>query len=113
MAPVRRKIIRSLPAKLGRPLSGRAPLKENLLRLYVREGKSIREVAEVLGVSKDSVYRTLKRYGIEARTNVKRSGLREYPLEKLEIGVKKKGIRGLARELGIHENTLRNYLRKA
>jgi len=54
----------------------------------------------------------LKAYGIEARAKTKRSQLRDFPREKLKSQVSKKGIRGLARELGIHENTLRNYLKK-
>jgi len=33
--------------------------------------------------------------------------------EKLLAEVAEKGLRGLARELEIHENTLRNYLKKA
>ena len=99
--------------KLGRPPSGTDPSKNVLLRLYTGEGKSIREIGDALNCSKDIVARTLKAYGIEARANTKRSRLRDFPKEKLLAKVAKKGLRGLARELGIHENTLRNYLKKA
>jgi DNA-binding CsgD family transcriptional regulator len=99
-------------AGAGRPPSGLAPRKSDLLRLYVKKGKSIREVAESLGCSKDMVNRALKAHRIEARVNIKRSQLRHFPKEKLLVEVAKKGLRGLARELGIHENTLRNYLKK-
>jgi DNA-binding CsgD family transcriptional regulator len=97
----------------GRPPSGLAPSKKVLLRLYAEEGKSIREIGETLSCSKDMVARALKAYGIEARSNAKRSQLRDFPREKLVLQVSEKGIRGLARELRIHENTLRNYLKKA
>ena len=99
--------------KRGRPPSGLAPSKNVLLRLYTEEGKSIREVAEALRISKDMVYRALRSHEIEIRTNVKRSKLKDFSLDKLKSEVEKKGIRGLAKELEIHENTLRNYFKKA
>ena len=70
---------RARGARTGRPPSGMAPSKNVLYRLYSREGKSIREIGEALNCSKDMVARTLKAYGIEARTNVKRSQLRDFP----------------------------------
>jgi len=100
-------------ARRGRPPSGVAPSKKVLLRFYTEEGKSIREIGESLNCSKDMVARALKAHGIEARANVKRSQLRDFPKEALLSLVSDKGIRGLARELGIHENTLRNYLKRA
>jgi transposase-like protein len=109
---MQRKNPRTQKVKLGRPPSGRAPSKKVLLRLYAEEGKSIRQIGETLNCSKDMVARALKAYGIEARAKTKRSQLRDFPREKLKSQVSKKGIRGLARELGIHENTLRNYLKK-
>jgi DNA-binding CsgD family transcriptional regulator len=47
-------------AKPGRPPSGHAPSKKDLLRLYVRGGKSIREIGETLNCSKDMVAMTEK-----------------------------------------------------
>lgn len=99
-------------ARRGRPPSGRAPSKKVLLRLYAEEGRSIREIGETLDCSKDMVARSLKAYGIEARANAKRSQLRDFPREKLLAELAKKGLRGFARELQIHENTLRNYLKR-
>jgi len=98
--------------KLGRPFSRRSPTKRVLLRLYDREGKSIREIGETLQCSKDMVARALKSYGIEVRSNIKRSKLRNFPKEMLLSRITRQGISGLARELDIHENTLRNYLKK-
>lgn len=95
----------------GRPPSGRAPSKKDLLRLYAEERKSIREIAEDLGYSKDMVARALRSYGIHARTNASRSRLRTIDLSVLEEAVRDKGIRGYARELGINEGTLRHHLK--
>ena len=96
---------------LGRPPSGKAPSNRDLVRLYVNEGKAIREVAEALGCSKDMVARALKAYGIEARTNAKRSGLIQYGAKVLETLVKEKGIRGTAKELGVSPSTLSRFMR--
>jgi DNA-binding CsgD family transcriptional regulator len=91
------------------------PLKtdrKTLKRLYVGRGLSIREIASRLGLHPHTVHYHLRRYGIETRTGAKRSALRKVKLETLEEGVKEKGVRGYARELGVHENTLRRYLRE-
>ena len=95
----------------GRPAIGKKPDKKELKRLYVKESKSIREVAEEFRCSKDMVYRTLKEYGIEIRTNKRRSKLEKYRLSELERGIKVKGIRGYARELRVDESTLRHHLK--
>jgi len=96
--------------KRGRPFSGKTPAKNDLVRLYVKRGKSIREVAEALCCSKDMVSRALKACESQARTKAKRSKLRKYPLVVLKAGVKRKGKRGLARNIGVDESTLRHHL---
>jgi len=96
--------------KKGRPPIGKKPSKACLKRLYINESKSIREVAEILGCSKDMVYRALMEYRIVRRSNECRSKLRSYKLITLKKGIEEKGIRGFASELGVHENTLRHYL---
>ena len=103
--------LKSRQARPGRPPSGLAPSKKVLLRLYADEGKSIREIGEILNCSKDMIARALSTYGIEARTNASRSRLRKIELSVLEEGVRDKGIRGYARELGITEGTLRHHLK--
>lgn len=100
-----------LKAKRGKPTIGKRPEKTELKKLYVKESKSIREIAEILGCSKDMVYRALHEYKIELRPGFNRSKLRKYKLSDLEKGISEKGIRGYAKELGVHENTLRYYLR--
>lgn len=110
MARIRYKEALGLKVGRGRPSTGKQPAKEDLVHLYVREGKSIREIAEILGCKKDVVHYWLKKYGIETRTKAKRSKLLKYSLSELKEGIKKKGIRGHARELGIDESTLRHHL---
>ena len=105
------KQIASLKGRGGRPPYKKKPSKDDLRRLYKAEDRSVREIADLLGCSKDIVFRCLKEYQIEARTNVRRSFLRQYDLANLEAGVREKGIRGLARELAIDESTLRHHLR--
>jgi transposase len=95
----------------GRPVSGKQPKEEDLRRLYVEEARSIREVAQFLAVPKDTVARALKKYRIPARPNASRSRLRCYSLSGLQADIKAKGIRGLARELGIAEGTIRHHLK--
>ncbi len=96
----------------GRPSIGMKPERKELLNLYIKESKSIREVAEVLGCSKDMVYRSLKEYGIERRQGLKRSILRDYKPSYLRKEVKEKGSEQVANELGITTRTLRKYTKK-
>ena len=111
MARIKYQEAAGLLVKRGRPPANQAPAKENLIRLYVKEGKSIREVAAVLCCSKDAVHRALKKYGIKARSNASRSKLRTIPLRDLEAAIREKGIRGTARDMGIDEGTVRYHLK--
>lgn len=99
-------------ARAGRPPSGKAPSKNDLLRLYVRGKKSIRGVAEALGVSKDMVYRGLRDYGIVSRSHTWGPKLEKYDLEFLEELVKKQGFRQGAKNLGVDKSTLFRYLKR-
>ena len=107
MAIIERQSTKTRQAGAGRPRSGKSPSKKVLLRLYVEEEKSIREIGEALNCSKGKVARALKAYGIEARINASRSRLRTIELSVLEEAVRDRGIRGYARELGITEGALR------
>ncbi|MCJ7588908.1 MAG: hypothetical protein MUQ00_13560 [Candidatus Aminicenantes bacterium] len=100
-----------MEVKRGRPPTGPAPSKADLVKLYVKEGRSVRDVAAVLGCTKDSVHRALAGYGIKARSKARRSGLRTIRLQDLKSAVKDKGLRGTARDLGINEGTLRHHLK--
>ena len=94
----------------GRPAEDR-PKKSELRRLYINEGRSIREVAEILGISKDKVYRTLKKNGINRRSKVRRSKLEQYSLEYIKEKIKKEGMGGAADSLRVSRQFLRRHLK--
>ena len=102
-----------LKVKKGKPAIGKKPSNAELKRLYVKESRSIREVAKILGCSKDMIYRELKEYEIERRPGFKRSKLRNYMPSYLRKEVKEKGSEQVARELGITTRTLRKYTDKS
>lgn len=62
---------------------------------------------------KDILYLALREYGIERRPNLSRFKLRKYKLSILEKRVREKGVRECVQELGVHNNTLRYYLKRA
>ena len=97
--------------KPGRPSIGNKPDKKELIKLYIKETKSIREIAEHLGCSKDFVYRGLKENGIERRPGFNRSRLRIYDLAYLKREIKKKGYKEFALELGVDVSTLRKHIK--
>ena len=111
MARIKYQEAIGIEVKRGRPPAGPTPSKADLIKLYVREGRSVRDVAAVLGTTKDAVHRALKRYGIEARTNAARSKLRTIPIPDLKAAIRDKGIRGLAKDMGVDEGTIRHYLK--
>ena len=97
--------------KPGRPSMGNQPEKKELIKLYIKESKSIREIAEHLGCSKDMVYRSLEEYKIERRPGYNRSKLRIYDLALLKRESKKKGYKEFALELGVDVSTLRKHIK--
>jgi len=112
MARIKYQEAAGLEVKRGRPPAGPATSKSDLVKLYVKEGRSVREVAAALGCSKDAVHRGLRKYGIKARAGARRgSALLKYRLADLKTAVRERGIRGYARELGINEGTLRHHLK--
>jgi len=111
MARIKYQEAAGLIVKRGRPPAGPAPSKADLVRLYVKEGRAVRDVAAVLGCSKDAVHRALRTYGIAARSSARRSRLRTIPLRDLEAAIRAKGISGTARDLGVDEGTVRHYLK--
>lgn len=98
---------------MTKPGIGPKPTKAELKRLYVKESRSVRNIAELLGCSKDMVYRALQEYGIERREHTqKRSRLSEFDLMTLKREIKAKGFNQVATELGVHNTTLRRYVEK-
>lgn len=102
----------STNVKLGRPKISKNPSKVELQRLYIKDGKSIRQIAAILGLHPDTIHYWLKKYEIRIRSRAKRSKLRKYNHSIIDKGIKEHGIRGYARKLGVHENTLRHYLKR-
>jgi len=94
----------------GRPV-GDKPKESELQRFYVKEKRSIREVAEILGVSKDKVFRALEDYGIGRRAKARKSKLERYSLEFIRGMIKKEGMGRTADSLGVSRQFLRRYLR--
>jgi len=112
MARIKYKEAAGLEVKRGRPSIGPAPAKEQLVKLYTKERRSVRDIAAILGCSKDMVFRSLKKYGIAARAGAKRrSFLLKYRLTDLKTAVRERGLRGYARELGINPSTLIHHLK--
>jgi len=99
-----------LEVKRGRPPIGPPPSKADLVRLYVKEGRSIRDVAAALGCSKDAVHKALQAYGIKVRPPAKRSRLRKLDQGKLFADLAEKGIDRTAESWGIPMRTLTEYL---
>lgn len=112
MARIKYKEAFELEPGRGKPSIGMKPSEPELRKLYIKESKSIREVAEVLNCSKDMVYRALKEYEIERNPGFKRSKLREYKHKELRRKAKEIGASILAEELGVHVTTLRRYMKK-
>jgi len=102
--------IKAKKRRPGRP-AGDKPKKSELQHLYVKEGRSIREVAQILGISKDKVYRALEVYGINRRSQVRRSRLEQYSLKHIREKIEKVGMGKAADSLGISRQFLRRYLR--
>ena len=97
----------------GKPAKGKKPSLVDLQRLYVKEQRSIRDIAELLGCSKDAVYRALREYGIETRSHTRESKLDRYSPKDIRKRVEKEGIVKVAGTLGISRQTLWEYLKKS
>ena len=101
-----------LEARRGKSAIGMRPEKAELKKLYIKESKSIREIATIIGCSKDMVYRSLQESAIERRPHTKLSKLSKYSLEELQDIIAREGIRGAARSLGVGYTTLRLYMKR-
>lgn len=97
--------------KTGRPPSGKMPSRAILVRLYVKEGRAIRDVAAAVGCSRDMIHRALKEYGIAVRSNARRSRLRDVNLALILADIKTKGIVATAKALNVDPATLRHHVK--
>ena len=96
--------------KRGRPRIGPTPSKADLVRLYIREGRSVREVARILGVTKDAIHRALKANEMPSRTPAKRSRLRDLDQTALFSDIVLFGVNKTAERRNIPLRTLKDYL---
>ena len=111
MARIKYKEAAGLEAARGKPSKGGKPKESELRRLYIKESRSIREVAKAFRCSKDMVYRSLKEYRIELRSKTRRSQLRVYELDYLRGEIDSKGYKQVAADLGVGITTLRDYMK--
>ena len=98
--------------KPGRPSIGKKPDKSELTKLYIKEIKSIREIAKLLNCSKDMVHRSLKEHGIDRRPKIKSSVLSVLEIDKIRAMVKDMGLRKTSKILGISHVSLWEYLKR-
>jgi len=110
MVRIKYKEAAGIDVKRGRPAKGKKPTKSDLKKFYIKESNSIREIATILGCSKDMVYRALKEYGIERKSNKKRSKLRHLDISTIRKKVDNSGITKAAQELGVDIRTLKKYI---
>lgn len=99
-----------LEVKRGRPLKGTAPNKEELVRLYNKEGNTAEEVGQIFGCSQDTILRLLERFGVRQKESVNK--LKKYSLKDLKERIAKKGAAKVAYELGVDRTTLYRNIRK-
>lgn len=114
MAKIKYQEALGLVVKRGKPPIGNKPDKGELQKLYVNEARSIREIAGLVGCTKDMVYRALGEYKIKKRerSKTKQSQLSSYPLSQLEEKIAKHGYRRAAEELGVGSSTLYFYVKR-
>jgi hypothetical protein len=112
MARIKYQEAAGLEVKRGRPPSGPPPGKGELIKLYVKEGRAVRDVAAALGCSKDAVHRALKKFGIEVRPPAKRSRLWKVDRARLFSDLIEKGVEGTATAAGVSKRTLQYHLAK-
>src|SRR4030042_3798841 len=102
----RRRGASPLPVRRGRPSIGETPTKALLVELYQRQGLSLRAAGAALGTSKEAVWRGLAEHGIPARANTRPSRLATYSLTDLRRRIRRAGLRGAARGLGLGPKAL-------
>jgi transposase len=98
--------------RTGRPLSPGIPTREELVRLYVTEKKSLRAIAAEIGTTLDIVTRALDRYGIPKRAPGRISRLSSHRSVTLEKRIEEKGLREAARGLKVSHVTLLRHLKR-
>ncbi len=99
-------------AEAKRPEDFISPSKEQLERLYIEEEKTVREIAENLGISKHSVFDLLEKNGIEKRdriSKINRLKLAKKILENMYL-TQGKSPKTIGKEIGVSAPTVINWL---
>jgi predicted ArsR family transcriptional regulator len=96
----------------GRPPAAGIPSREELVRLYVTERKSLRAISEEVGIPKDAIARALVRYEIPKRSPGRISRLSTHRSGTLEKRIDEKGLRKAAKELKVSHVTLLRHLQR-
>ncbi len=110
------KIKNTSEAKLAK-VGVSKPSREKLEQLYIKERKSIRQIADALNISSSPIVRWLKEYGISTRTiqqahwSDKVSPLTKEELKKLYVDEKKSCLE-IAKVVGVNHVTIINWLKK-
>lgn len=112
MARMKYKEVAGIEAKKGKPTIGKRPSKAELKKLYIGESRSIRDTAEIIGCSKDMVFRALKEYGIGKDFITRKRKLSEATLGFLKKEFKTKSKKKVAVELGVSKSGLYKHLKK-
>lgn len=99
-----------MPSNAYKPLHDKIK-SEKAVELY-SSGLSVREAAQRLGVSKDKVFRWIKKAGVETRPKSRPSALSDRPIEELRSMVDAQGLRKAAESLGVSHVTLWEYLKR-
>lgn len=112
MARIKGKEAGGVEVRRGRPIVEKKPTRNELKMLYVKEQKSIREVAFTLKCSKDLVYRALKEYKIDRRERVPTSPLKKYSIDELKDLVEAEGYAKTGRKLGVSRANLFMFIKR-
>jgi len=98
-------------AKRGRPrLAVDDEMKARLMRLYIEEGLSVRDIAAELGIPEANVRRRLRAAKIPMRTNAPRSRLRKLDQAQLFADLHELGPERTAEKWGVPRSTFFDYL---
>lgn len=81
-----------------------------IVRMYVKEKKSSRDIAAIMGLGDATIRRRLKAAGIPARSNARRSRLRKLDQAALFASIKEIGVHKTARRFKLNSRTLEYYL---
>jgi transposase len=81
-----------------------------IVRMYVNEKLSTRDIAAIMGLGDATIRRRLHAAGVVMRSNAPRSRLRRLDQARLFASIAEHGVRKTAKRWHIQERTLKYYL---